>query len=91
MEKEKQKGTDSVQLNLVTVKHETPSSFRLDEPGTWPVVVQFFLYPKTLGGAHFVPFRLLLVIAMIFFTIQLMLNGYDAWIAQYLHCLKEES
>ena len=51
------------------------------------MVVPFFLYPKTLGGAHFVPFRPLLVIAMVFFTIQLMLDGYDAWIAQYLHCL----
>ena len=71
----------------MTVKHKTPSSFRLDDPGSWPVVVPFFLYPKTLGGAHFVPFRPLLVIAMVFFTIQLMLDGYDAWIAQYLHCL----
>ena len=81
------KATDQVPLNLVTVKREAPSAFRLDDPGTWPVVVQFLLYPKTLGGAHFIPFRLLLVVLMIFFTVQLMRDGYDAWIAQYLHCL----
>ena len=81
------KGTDQVPLNLVSVKHENPSTFSLADPGSWPVVVQFLLYPKTLGGAHFIPFRLLLVVAMIFFTIPLMLDGYEAWIAQYLHCL----
>ena len=81
------KATDQVPLNLVTVKREAPSAFRLDDPGTWPVVVQFLLYPKTLGGAHFIPFRLLLVVLMIIFTVQLMRDGYDAWIAQYLHCL----
>ena len=42
------KATDQVPLNLVTVKREAPSAFRLDDPGTWPVVVQFLLYPKTL-------------------------------------------
>ena len=83
----KEKATDEVQLHLVSVKHKTPSTFSLDEPGSWPVAMQFFLYPKTLGGAHLIPFRLLLVIAMIFFTVQLMRDGYDAWIAQYLHCL----
>ena len=84
---EKQKATEQVRLNLVTVKHKKPSTFCLDDPGSWPMIVQFLLYPKTLGGAHFVPFRLLLVVAMIFFTVQLMRDGYDAWIAQYLHCL----
>ena len=81
------KATDSVPLNLVNVAQKEPSPFQLGEPGSWPVAMQFFLYPKTLGGAHLIPFRLMLVIMMIFYTVQLMRDGYDAWIAQFLHCL----
>ena len=82
-----QKGTDQVHLNLVSVEHDEPSKFRLDDPGSWPLVLQFLLYPKTLGPQQFFPLRILLVLAMIFFTVQLMRDGYDAWIMQYLHCL----
>ena len=82
-----QKGTDMVPLNLVTVKRKKQSSFSLDEPGSWPVVVQFLLYPKTLGPEQLFPFRIVLFIAMIFFTVQLMLDGYSAWIMGYLHNL----
>ena len=80
------KATDKVPLNIVTVKHNE-SQFQLADAGTWPAFIQLLLYPKPLGREQFFPFRILLLIAMIFFTIQLMLNGYDAWIAQYLHCL----
>ena len=80
------KATDEVPLNIVTVKHNE-SLFRLADAGTWPAFIQLLLYPKPLGREQFFPLRVLLLIAMFFFTIQLMLNGYDAWIAQYLHCL----
>jgi len=80
-------GTDNVPLKLVTVKHETPSTFSLAEPGSWPVWLQFLLYPKTLNGTAFFIVRSFLLVMMVFYTIQLMQNGYDAWVAQFLHCL----
>ncbi len=87
MKKDATKATDNVPLNLVTVKHKAPSSFRLDDPGTWPVIVQFLLYPRPLGREQFFAARAVILAAMVFFTVQLMVDGYDAWIAQYLHCL----
>jgi hypothetical protein len=80
------KATDEVPLNIVTVERYE-SRFRLDDAGTWPAFLQLLFYPRPLGREQFFPVRILLLVAMIFFTIQLMANGYDAWIAQYLHCL----
>jgi hypothetical protein len=81
------KATDDVPLHLVSVKHETQSTFSLAEPGSWPVVMQFFLYPKTLAGTPFFIVRAFLVVMMAFYSVQLVQEGYDAWVAQFLHCL----
>lgn len=82
-----EKSTDQVQLKLVMVKRSRFSQLRLDNPENWAPVVQFFLYPRPLGRQQFFVARVLLWLAMIFFTGQLFLHGYDAFIAQYLHCL----
>ena len=87
MADQKQKSTDHVQLNLVTVKRSRFSRMHLDDCETWPVVLQFFLYPRPLGHQQFFSLRVVLWVAMIFFTVQLFHQGYDAPIAQYLHCL----
>jgi len=82
------KPTDNVALNVVSVKkYRSRFSLRLEYPDTWPVVLQFLLWPKKLGFEHSFPFRVVLVLAMAFFTVQLMLDGYDAWISQFLHNL----
>lgn len=82
-----EKPTDQVQLNLVTTGRRRFSPLRLDDPETWPPIVQFLFYPRPLGRQQFFSARVVLWIAMIFFTGQLFLHGYDAFIAQYLHCL----
>ena len=87
MADQKQKSTDRVQLNLVTVKRSKLSQMRLDDRETWPVVLQFFFYPRPLGYQQFFFLRVVLLVAMCFFTVQLFRYGYDAPIAQYLHCL----
>lgn len=83
----KGKSTDQVQLKLVTVKRSKAFNLHLDEPETWPLVLQFLFYPRPLGRQQFFAARVVLWIAMVFFTGQLFLRGYDAFIAQYLHCL----
>lgn len=85
--KQKQKATDPVQLNLVTVKRSRFSQMRLGDSDTWPAVLQFLFYPRPLGRQQFFTLRVILWLAMIFFTVQLFRSGYDAPIAQYLHCL----
>lgn len=87
MAEEYQKSTDKVKLNLVTVKRSRASSIRMDNAETWPAWLQFLLYPRPLGRQQFFTMRIVLWLAMIFFTVQLFGNGYDAFIAQYLHCL----
>lgn len=87
MTEQKQKTTDQVQLNLVTVKRSRLSQIHLDNPESWPGVLRFFFYPRPLGFQQFFALRVILWIAMIFFTVQLFHHGYDASIAQYLHCL----
>lgn len=89
-----QKPTDKVQLNLVKVSsRKAKPSFvsrfvrGLDDPGDWPVVARFFLYPRPLNREQFFAARIVIWLAMVFFSVQLMLNGYDAWIAQFLHNL----
>lgn len=87
MTAEKGKSTDQVPLKLVTVKRSRFSHVRLDDPETWPLVAQFFFYPRPLGRQQFFGLRVVLLVAMIFFSVQLFRQGYDAPIAQYLHCL----
>ena len=87
MTAEKGKSTDQVPLKLVTVKRSRFSHVRLDDPETWPLVAQFFFYPRPLGRQQFFGLRVVLLVAMIFFSAQLFRQGYDAPIAQYLHCL----
>lgn len=87
MTEQKQKPTDPVQLNLVTVKRSRLSQIRLDDYETWPLLLQFLFHPRPLGRQQFFAARVVLWIAMIFFTVQLFRQGYDAPIAQYLHCL----
>ncbi|OWV09645.1 hypothetical protein B7992_12060 [Fibrobacter sp. UWH1] len=74
-------------MKLVTVKRSRFSHVRLDDPETWPLVAQFFFYPRPLGRQQFFGLRVVLLVAMIFFSAQLFRQGYDAPIAQYLHCL----
>lgn len=71
----------------MTVSHSEASSIRLENPETWPAVLRFFLYPKPLGRGQSFVFRVILLIAIIFFTGQLYGRGYDAPVAQFLHCL----
>lgn len=87
MTAEKGKSTDQVPLKLVTVKRSRFSHVRLDDPETWPLVAQFFFCPRPLGRQQFFGLRVVLLVAMIFFSAQLFRQGYDAPIAQYLHCL----
>ncbi|MCQ2101201.1 MAG: hypothetical protein MJZ10_12935 [Fibrobacter sp.] len=87
MTAEKGKSTDQVPLKLVTVKRSRFSHVRLDDPENWPLVAQFFFYPRPLGRQQFFGLRVVLLVAMIFFSAQLFRQGYDAPIAQYLHCL----
>lgn len=89
-----QKPTDKVQLNLVKVssRQARPSFFSrfasaLDDPGEWSAVIRFFLYPRPLNRQQFFGARIVIWLALVFFSVQLMLNGYDAWIAQFLHNL----
>ena len=53
----------------------------------WPAWVQFFLLPKPLGRENFFAVRVVLLIAMAFFTLQAFAGGYQSWIAQFLHNL----
>lgn len=89
-----QKPTDKVELNLVKVlsRKAKPSFFArvgeaLKDPATWPVVLQFLLYPQPLGRQQFFGARVFLLLVMMFFTGQVIQGGYDAWIAQFLHNL----
>lgn len=69
----KGKSTDQVQLKLVTVKRSKAFNLHLDDPETWPLAVQFLFYPRPLGRQQFFAARVVLRIAMIFFTGQLFL------------------
>ena len=59
----------------------------LVEPDEWPAWVQFFLLPKPLGRENFFAVRVILLIAMAFFSLQAFFKGYESWIAQFLHNL----
>ena len=59
----------------------------LVEPDEWPAWVQFFLLPKPLGRENFFFVRVVLLIAMAFFSVQAFFKGYESWIAQFLHNL----
>ncbi len=59
----------------------------LNEPDEWPAWVQFFLLPRPLGRSNFFSARVLLLVAMAFFTMQAFFGGYQSWIAQFLHNL----
>ena len=59
----------------------------LVEPDEWPAWVQFFLLPKPLGRENFFFVRVVLLIAMAFFSVQAFFGGYQSWIAQFLHNL----
>lgn len=78
---------EKVELNLVTVKRHPARKWSLDDPGTWPVVLQFFFYPKPLGKEQFFALRVVLLVAMAFFSGQIFLNSYSAWVVQFLHNL----
>lgn len=80
-----QKPTDKVPLHIVNVPRR--KVLPLSEPDSWPVALQFLLYPRPLGNGQFFVLRVVLLLAMIFFSVQMMRDGYDAWVAQYLHCL----
>ena len=82
---QEQKPTDKVALHIVNVPRRKP--LLLSEPDSWPVVLRFFLYPRPLGREQYFVLRVVLLLAMIFFTVQMMRDGYYAWVAQYLHCL----
>ena len=59
----------------------------LVEPDEWPAWVQFFLLPKPLGRENFFFVRVILLFAMAIFSLQAFFNGYESWIAQFLHNL----
>ena len=59
----------------------------LNEPDEWPAWVQFFLQPRPLGHNNFFTVRIVLLVAMAFFTLQAFAGGYESWIAQFLHNL----
>ena len=47
----------------------------LVEPDEWPAWVQFFLLPKPLGRENFFFVRVVLLIAMAFFSLQAFFGG----------------
>ena len=59
----------------------------LNDSEEWPVWVQFFLLPRPLGRENFFAARVVLLVAMAFFTLQAIAGGYESWIAQFLHNL----
>lgn len=78
---------EMVPLKLVTVKHRPERKWKMEEPGTWPLFLQFLFYPKPLGKEQFFSLRIVIWIAMIFFSVQIWREGYDAWIMNFLHCI----
>lgn len=82
-----EKKEEMVSLKLVKVKHRSEGMWMLDDPGTWPRVVQFLFYPKPLGRTQIFSLRVIIWVAMIFFSIQIWRDGYDAWIMHFLHNL----
>lgn len=84
----KEKATDKVALNLVAVQHHRRMDLpKLSEPEAWPFLFSFFFYPRPLGRSNFFSLRLVILVAMIFFSVQLWLGRYDAWIFLFLHNL----
>lgn len=80
------KPRDEVPLNLVSVSRSN-SRYKISDSGTWPALLQLLFWPKPLGHEQFFALRVVLFLAMIFFSVQLMMDGYDAWVAQFLHNL----
>ena len=82
------KPTDEVPLKLVSAKeYRSHSHFRMEYPETWPKFFQWFFYPDPLTIQNSFGFRVIAEIVLSIMTVQIILQGYDAWIYQGMHHL----
>jgi hypothetical protein len=82
------KPTDDVPLKLVSPKeYRRRTLFRMEYPDTWPKFFQIFFYPDPLTIQNSFTLRLIATIVVAVFTVQIIVQGYDAWIFQGMHHL----
>lgn len=74
-------------MNMVERNGPVERPWILDDAGTWPFILQLLFYPNPLGKNQFLPMRVVILVAMAFFSIQVWFVGYDAWIMNFLHCI----
>ncbi|MBP5302528.1 MAG: hypothetical protein J6Y88_04695 [Bacteroidales bacterium] len=82
------KSTDDVPLKLVSEKeYKARSHFKMAYPDTWPKFFQIFFFPDPLTIQNSFALRLIATVVMAVFTMQVIVQGYGAWIYGGIHHL----
>lgn len=82
------KPTDDVPLKLVSAKeYRARSHFKMAYPDTWSKFFQIFFFPDPLTIQNSFPLRLIATVVMAVFTVQVIVQGYGAWIYGAIHHL----